>query len=216
MEDRTSTASASAAVLAATRERPAGPRFPGNGPISRRSALGGLAALAAGSVLGGCTPLRMLAGWYPAEFDRDPELTDRVLRAFVDTVIPGVPLDDPDLARVFVDPRFPFADHATFFAADLCRRAGAHSPSRFHELSRPRRVAVVQEGLRTDRTTQRLYEGGIFLAQVAVFAGIYDDSAGCALIEFEGRYRIRPLRELTFAEPGRFLPSPTTASGHAA
>ena len=215
MKRQTRTADASATAVAWTHSTP-DDRNTGVRVVSRRSALARLTVLACGTALGACTPLRLLAGWYPQEFDRDPELRDRVLRAFVDTVIPGVPLDAPDLARAFDDPALPFADHAAFFAADLCRRAEAGWGCRFHELGQARRVAVVQQGLRSDRTSRRLYEGAIFLAQVSVFAGIYDDTRGCPLIEFEGRYRIRPLRELSFPDPNDFLPRSTTASGHAA
>jgi hypothetical protein len=198
--------------------RSGSPPSPLRGPadITRRTALRGIAGFIGGAALAACTPLRILAGWYPEEFDRDPELTDRVLRAFVDTIIPGAPPDDPNLARVFVDTDLPFADHAAFFAADLCRRSEALFGVRFHRLGRSRRVAVVQAALRSDGTTRRLYEGGIFLAQIAIYAGIYDDLAGCPLIEFEGRYRIRPLAELTFPNPDEFLPPPTTVAGNAA
>lgn len=189
--------------------------IPGPADITRRTALGGI-AVCVGGVLASCTPLRILAGWYPEEFDRDPGLTDRVLRAFVDTVIPGAPPDDPNLARAFVDPGLPFADHAAFFAADLCRRSESLFGVRFHKLGRSRRVAVVQAVLRSDATARRLCEGAILLAQVATYAGIYDDFAGCSLIQFEGRYRIRPLAELTYPNPNAFLPPPTTASGNAA
>lgn len=192
---------------------PNGVRSPA--PITRRAALAGIAVSAGTAALAACTPLRILAGWYPEEFDRRPELTDRVLRAFVDTVIPGVPPDDANLARVFVDPYLPFADHAAFFAADLCRRSEASFGVRFHELDRSQRTAVVQEALQSDGTTRRLYDGAIYLAQIATYAGIYDDIAGCPLIEFEGRYRIRPLAELTFPNHDEFLPPPTTASGNA-
>src|SRR5439155_290049 len=69
-----------------------------------------------------CTPARVLVNAYPQTFDDDPELVDRVLRAFVTTVIPGAAADDPDLVRALTDPDYPFAQFAAFFAADLTRR----------------------------------------------------------------------------------------------
>ena len=187
------------------------------GAMSRRAALSGMVALAGAAVLTGCTPLRILMRWYPEAFDRDPELTGRVLRAFVDTVIPGAPAGgDPNLAHVFFDPGLPFADHAAFFAADLCRRAESRHGCWFDGLSRPQRVEVVRDGLSGDATARRLYDGAIFLAQISCFAGIYDDRRGCPLIDFEGGYHLLPREELTFPEPGRFLPAPVTRSGNPA
>lgn len=186
------------------------------GSMSRRAALSAMAALAGAAALAGCTPLRILTKWYPDAFDRDAKLTDRVLRAFVDTVVPGAPADDPDLARVFVDAELPFADHAAFFAADLSRLATSRYAAWFDELPRSQRVEVVRDGLRGDATSRRLYETAICLAQISCFAGIYDDERGCPLIDFEGGYRLCPPAELTFPDPERFLAAPVTSSGNAA
>ncbi|NIP77966.1 MAG: hypothetical protein GWM90_01685, partial [Gemmatimonadetes bacterium] len=134
--------------------------------LTRRAALARLGALAC-VALAGCTPLRILTGWYPEQFDEDHGLVDRVLRAFVDTVIPGTPMDDPDLARAFLDPELPFAGYASFFAADLCRRAESRWGGQFDSLRRSHRVAVVRDGLGADAATRRLYDGAIFLAQMS-------------------------------------------------
>src|SRR2546426_992602 len=89
--------------------------------ISRRLALKHFRLIAAG-LAAACTPARVLVNAYPQTFDDDPELVDRVLRAFVTTVIPGAAADDPDLVRALTDPDYPFAQFAAFFAADLTRR----------------------------------------------------------------------------------------------
>lgn len=183
--------------------------------MTRRRAVSVLAALAGGALVG-CTPLRLALRSYPARFERDPVVKDRVLRAFVDAVVPGCRPDDPDLARALVDPELPFARYAAFLAADLCRLAESRHGATFPELTRSQRVAVVREGLRGDATARRLYDGAIFLAQLSCFAGIYDDERGCPLIEFEGTYRVRPRSELTYRSPERFLARPVTRSGNVA
>ena len=183
--------------------------------ISRRQALRQLSVAAAGLAVAACTPLRVLLSAYPRAYDDDEELLDRVLRAFVTTVIPGAPSDAPDLVRAFTDPAYPFAEYAGFFAADLCRRAERRFGGRaFDQLSASERTAVIAEGLVADGTTRRLYNGAVVLAQVAFYAGIYNDKTGCALIGFDGSYRWRPLTNTTHPDPERFLSRALTGDGN--
>src|SRR5207245_11093328 len=95
--------------------------------ISRRQVLKHLGLIVAG-LAAACTPVRVLVNAYPQTFDDDPELVDRVLRAFVAAVIPGAPADDPDLVRAFTDRDYPFAEFAAFFAADLTRPGARRVP----------------------------------------------------------------------------------------
>src|SRR5712692_2323610 len=176
--------------------------------LTRRAALGQLALLAAG-LAAACTPLRIVMSAYPQAFDDDPDLVDRVLRAFVATIIPGAAADDPNLVRVYTDPYYPFAKYVAFFAADLCRRAKAGCASAaFDRLSVAQRTAVIEDGLAADATTRKLYQGAILLGQVSFYAGIYDDQKGCALIDFDGRYRFKD--EIGYPDPERFLPAAHT------
>ncbi len=183
--------------------------------ITRRQALRQLSVAAAGLALAACTPLRVLVNAYPRVYDDDEELLDRVLRAFVTTVIPGAPSDAPDLVRAYTDPAYPFAEYVGFFAADLCRRAARRFGGRpFDQLTTAERTAVIAEGLAADGTTRRLYNGAIVLAQVAFYAGIYDDENGCALIGFEGRYRWHSVTNITHPHPERFVSRALTGDGN--
>jgi hypothetical protein len=137
-----------------------------------------------------------------------------VLRAFALTVIPAAPPDDPHLTRAFTDPDLPFAPYAAFFASDLARRAGNRFGAPFDRVGLPERGAVIREALAADGTTQKLYGSAILLAQVACYAGIYDDKRGCGLIGFEGGYHWHPLAAITHPEPARFLPDALTADGN--
>lgn len=181
--------------------------------LTRRQLLPYLGLIAAGLAVA-CTPLKILTGAYPQAFDDDPELLERVLRAFVRTVIPPAPADDPDVTRAFTDPDLPFAPYAGFFAADLARRARERFAAPFERLSVAQRGAVVRDALAADGTTQKLYGSAILLAQVAFYAGIYDDKRGCEAIGYEGGYHWHPLAALTYPEPARFLPEPLTADGN--
>ena len=182
--------------------------------LSRRQALRHIGLLAAGLAVG-CMPLRIVLKAYPEDFETDPALTDRILRAFVITVIPAAPADDPDLVRVYGDRFYPFAAYRAFFAADLCRRAAERfGTAAFDRLTPEQRTGVIQEGLHADATTQRLYTGAVFLAQISFYGGIYDDAKGCPQIGFDGRYRFRGLEALTYPDPERFLARVLTAGGN--
>lgn len=182
-------------------------------PISRRQLLQQLGVITAG-VAAACTPLRVLVDAYPQAFDDDPALTERVLRAFTITVIPGAPADDADLTRAFVDPDYPFAPFAAFFASDLDRRGRERYGQGFERLDPTARTAIIADGLAADATTRKLYNGAVALAQIAFYAGIYDDRKGCTLIGFEGGYRWHPLAEITHPDPTRFLAEALTPDGN--
>ncbi len=182
--------------------------------VTRRAALRQLGVLLAGFGAA-CTPARILLKAYPQEFEENPEAADRALRAFAGTVIPGAPTDDPNLVRVYHDPFFRFAPYASFFIADLCQRsAGMYGAPRFDDLGEAERTRVIQAGLDADATTRKLYTGAIFLAQLSFYAGVFDDERGCPLIDFEGRYRLRPLAELSYPNPGKYLASEKTINGN--
>ncbi|HSQ60373.1 MAG TPA: hypothetical protein VLT84_08065 [Acidobacteriota bacterium] len=183
------------------------------GVISRRDALRRIGLLAAAAGAAGCTPLRIVLRAYPDAFDREGDRTDRVLGAFVRTVVPGAGGDDASLARAFHDPSYPFARHAAFFASDLCARAtdiaGARS---FDRLDDDRRARVVRDGLGADATTRRIYRGAIFLTQVATYAGIYDDG-GSGLIDFPGANGGYLREEISYPGAAAFLPACRTEDG---
>lgn len=170
--------------------------------------------LAACGLAAGCTPLRIVLHDYASAFE-DRDVTEPVLRGFVTAVIPGAPRDAPDLARVYLDRDYPFAPYAAFFASDLCRRAHRlFGTANFHRLDLAQRTRVIQDGLRADSTTKKLYHGALFLGQISFYAGIYGDQAGCALIEFEGSKGILPLEQQTYAMPERYLASALTSNGN--
>ncbi|HXJ31722.1 MAG TPA: hypothetical protein VNG35_13840 [Gemmatimonadales bacterium] len=187
---------------------------PAQTSIARREALRRLGVLTAG-LASACTPLRIVLHDYPSVFDGE-DASERVLRAFVLTVIPEADAEDPNLLRAFRDSDLRFAPYRGFFVSDLCQRAAARTGESFDRLSQAERLAVVQEGLAADATTERLYTGAILMAQASYYGGIYDDTRGCALIEFEGAYQFRGLAAVTYPDPERFLSWPLTANGNCA
>ena len=181
--------------------------------MERRDAVRYLVGMLAGAATQACTPLRILTGSFPANFKNDPELVDQTLRAFGAAVIPGFE-GTGRASRALLDRRFPFARYAGFFASDLSRRARRLvGDARFDSLTIAQRTAVIADGLAGDGTTRKLYRGAIYLTQLSIYSGMYDDDAGCAFIGFQGRYRGDVI---SYADPESFLPAPLTASGNAA
>lgn len=180
---------------------------------SRREVLGLLGA-AVTSALAGCTPIRFMLNDAPAPFRRDHDVTEPILRAFVEAVVPGVPVERPGAARVFFDPFYPLTRHRAWLAADLDARAQRRHRLPFDGLSLPQRSAIIRDGLTGGGVVPRIYAGAVFLAQVAVFGGLTDPQGGCDLIGFPGPGNLLPLERQTYPDPGRFLGSPGTTDGN--
>jgi hypothetical protein len=182
--------------------------------LTRRQALRTLGVVVGGVALGSCTPAKIIFRAYPREFDESPELTEKTLRSFVTTVIPGASSDDPNLAQVYFDEDYPFAPYSAFLASDLCARArDDYGVGRFDLLDEGQRTQVIRGALRHDATTGRLYAGAIFLAQISFYAGIYNDEQGCQLIGFPGGNRGPTPSELGYPSPQNYLAHETTVSG---
>ena len=185
--------------------------------LSRREAVARLGLLSAGFLAAGCTPLRLVLEANPEGFEADAGLVDRTLRAFVTAVVPGIPEDAPDLTRAFYDEGLSeMPGHRAYLASDLCRRsARLYGVRRFADLGPEPRTRVIQDGLQADGIIRDLYEGAIFLTQVAVYASIYDDARGCPLLEWDGQFvPPRSLSELSYPDPEGYLASPMTAEGN--
>jgi hypothetical protein len=139
-----------------------------------------------------CTPMRIGLKIYPREFDEHTELVDETLRAFVLTIVPGMPEDDADLTRQFHDPLFRLDAHCAYLASDLCSRAeritGDH---RFATLAYEDRASVVADGLAAGGLTTRLYSAAAYVTQIACYASIYDDDKGCVITGFDGQFNIQ-------------------------
>lgn len=183
--------------------------------ISRREAVlrvvGTLAALG----VAGCAPAQIVLHLYPEMFDHDVALRARVFAAFARTVVPSASPEDPNLTRAYFDPALPLARYGGFLAYDLCQRANRAGGVRtFDRLDAAQRRAVVADALAAGGTTGRLYRGAVYLTQIALYAGIYDDARGDPAIAFPGRYRLRALSETSYPDPSRFLPVASTVDGN--
>jgi hypothetical protein len=171
-------------------------------------------AMGLGLLMVGCSPLRILLKDYPKEFDTDSRLKDRRLRAFVTTIVPGAPTDEPNLVRIFSDEFYPFYKYCGFFVADISERSNELFAEDFQFLSLDERTLVVEIGLAADGTTARLYRGAILMAQISFFGGIYDDEKGCPLIDFHGKNSGFSTNEYCYRFPLAHLAVEATVDGN--
>jgi len=156
--------------------------------------------------------VRMLLYLYPSQYRRDPDLQDRVLRAFVVTVIPGADPAEPDLVRMYADTHYPFYPYTGYLVYALERRG--KRPGGFAGLTPEERTLAVQGALAADDTTSRLLKGAILMAQVSYFAGIYHPERGCPLIEFPGRNAGFTPEEISLPDAAAYIGDGTTADGN--
>jgi hypothetical protein len=155
--------------------------------MTRRQLLCGIGPAAA-LIAAGCTPLKYLLDPNPTSYRGLPKKLDQTMRAFVVTIIPGAPADEPNLVRVFSDDYYPFTKYVDFFADDLDTRSRHHFGGKiFSSLAPAEREVVVKDGLSSDATMIRLYKAAIYAAKASFYGGIYDMTRGCSLIEFQGQ-----------------------------
>jgi hypothetical protein len=182
--------------------------------VTRRQILCRAGVLVAG-LASGCTPLRLAFHPEPGPFRGEGGMADRVLAAFVRAVAPRADGTDQELARVFADRAYPFAPYRSFFASDLCRRAEDRFGTKsFDSLAEDARARVIEDGLKGDAVARRLYGGAIFLAQVAVYSGIYADDRGARAINFDGANPGFPPKTLTYPVPEWYLPAASSVDGN--
>jgi hypothetical protein len=186
----------------------------GTRTIARRAMLQ-RCGLLAGFVVAGCAPLRLLLTTYPDQYDSDAALVEHTLRAFVTTVIPGAPMDDPNAIRIYFDTYYPLHPYRGFFVFDLSQRSrDLYSTARVDQLSDKQQTAVVEHGLASGLHISRLYRGAILLAQVSFYAGIYNDDQGCPLIDFPGANRGFAAHQMYYPHLAATLAQETTRDGN--
>jgi len=158
--------------------------------------------------------VRMLLDLYPRRFRKDAALRDRLLKAFVLTVIPGADESYPNLTRMYYDADYPFYPYTGYLLYTLTARSARLFGSAFDRLDPARRTSVLVDALAADDTTSRLYKGAILMAQVSYYAGIYDPDRGCSLIEFPGRNRGYSAAEISYSNPKEFLGTESVTDGN--
>lgn len=173
--------------------------------------------LLAGGIAAACTPVRMGLKIYPEEFHADDALVDETLRAYVLTIIPGLPDDTPDITRPFHDELFGLGPYRGYLASDLCDRAERLTgDSSFAALAYEQRALIVAAAMASGGVTTRLYNGAAFAVQIATYASIYDDGRGCPINDFEGRFTLDQMATVRDPRFERFVELTASGTGNPA
>jgi hypothetical protein len=181
--------------------------------LSRREALRRIGAVTLGLAATACTPVTIIRSLYPDARSLDEHTIARTLAAFVGAVLPDA--DDPGkVARLFLDPSLRFAPYRAMLAADLRRRASEQGGAGFERLDLETRTAIVERVIVEDGIAGRLYAGGIFLAQVVFYGGLWHERGACPCIGYEGAYAFAGIEATTYPQPERFLPLAITTDGN--
>ena len=185
--------------------------------MTRRSFNKGM-LLSLGTILAGCTPVKILLKAFPEEFKANHSLQDQYLRAFVITIVPGADRNTPKLTQIYYDNYYPFAPYVPFFLSDLDDRSKKLFGGRsFPSLSQADREKVVFDGLRNgDGIIQRLYRGAIYMTRANIYAGIYDDRRGCPHINFHGTSQGFVAEEMYYTDAKRYFAPQISLSGNPA
>lgn len=114
---------------------------------------------------------------------------DKLIRAFMETVVPGAPVQHPDITSVYRDKMYGFAKYRWLFNFDLRKRAcKLFGTLNFLKLEIDERKRVIEDALHTNGTMKRLYSGAIQLAQLTIYTGLYCEPERCEMIKFNAGF----------------------------
>ncbi|MDX1702464.1 MAG: hypothetical protein R3250_17680 [Melioribacteraceae bacterium] len=159
--------------------------------------------------------LQMVLRLFPHKYCNDRNLKERVLRAFVTTIIPGADQNDEFLVKMYEDSYYPFHTYCGYFVFDLNKRSKKLFGVReFNSLTLKERTAVIQNALSGRELTVRLYKGAILMAQVAYFGAVYNEDDGCKLIKFPGRNSGYEKKDITYSFAHEVFSNELSFDGH--
>ncbi len=159
--------------------------------------------------------IQMVLRLFPHKYCDDEVLKYNYLKAFVQTVIPGVDENENNMISMYSDSYYPFHFYCGYFIYDLNRRSKRLFENKeFIELPTENRTEVIQNALLGRELTRRLYNGAILMAQVSYYGAIYNEEEGCSLIDFPGRNGGYSKEESTYSFSSKFLDKELTTDGH--
>lgn len=179
--------------------------------LTRRKAITSMFFLMAGATFG-CAPVRMAFDLKKENDAGDYNVINETLRAFVDTVIPGVEDTNPRMVEIFHDRFYKIHKFTYALARDLNKRSQKLFGSDFYRLSLKERTSIIEDGLAANAIATRLYTGAVFFAQIVIYSGLTSNEKGCELIDFKGTYHYVP----TYNNTNEFLGTPVTKTGNPA
>ena len=142
----------------------------------------------------------------------DPGMEDLTLRAFIQTVTPGVDIEHPNLTQPLYDEFFNFKRVIKILVRDINNRTERlyHRPY-FSGLRQYQREKVIENGLESGPVKSTIYLASIYLTQAMVFTGCYNEGNTCELIDFQGEYNFEAT---TYRNQQEYLGGSVTPDGN--
>jgi hypothetical protein len=171
---------------------------------TRREAL---AALTFISLASSCTPVKILF----ADKNTEDNDHDRTIRAFMETIVPGISVDSPNLSDIFDDPYYPFSPYKEIFAEDLDRSSFRdYKVQHFYNLGLNKRALLLERKFSKRGITKQIYFGALWLSQLSVYTGINNPDGACDIIDFE----CKDSKTASYSAPLSYLGKPATLNGN--
>jgi hypothetical protein len=159
--------------------------------------------------------IRMVLKIFPHKYCKNDSIKEKILRAFVTTIIPGSNENDDNLVNMYLDSYYSFHTYCGYFVYDLNRRSKKlFNKKEFLSLSDEEKTKVIKDALMGRELTRRLYKGAILMAQVSYFGAVYDEEKGCPLIDFPGRNNGYNQEEITYSYSSKLFDKELSLDGH--
>jgi len=159
--------------------------------------------------------VQMVLRIFPRKYCLDNRIKDKILKAFVTTIIPGSDINDQNLVKMYNDNFYPFSNYCGYFVYDLNRRSKKlYSGKNFWTLTLSEKTVVVQNALSGRELTKRLYKGAILMAQVSFYGAVYNEGRGVPLVYFPGENNGYSKEESTYDFGCSLFDKELSADGH--
>ena len=140
---------------------------------------------------------------------------EKTLLAFIDAVVPDCDIHNLNNLTGFYDATLPMAKYLrilVFRINRLTRKLGYKK--RFHLLTRDERADIIQFGYHHSKLDHELIHGAIYLSQITVYGGVFNQNSNADFIGFEGSASIEPDINIWHYSDMEGLESPMTANGN--
>ncbi len=135
-----------------------------------------------------------------------------VLRAFIETIVPGADTKHPQITSVFYDATYWSTMNRWLLLFALAYQSEKlYLTLDFSCLDAFERIRVIQNGLEGKGIVSRLLHAAIWISQVMVYTGLYNEEESCALIQYPAAYGED---EIAYPHPLRYLAPSITRDGN--
>jgi len=140
---------------------------------------------------------------------------EKILRAFIDAVVPGCDLDNINHLSGFYDESLPMAKYVRLLILRINRmkrKLGFYK--RFYHLSREERTRIIEYGYKNSKLDYEMFHAAIYLSQITVYGGIFNQMTNADFIGFEGSVTVEPHRSTWHYTDLEGLEIPLTINGN--